>query len=124
MIFEINLKYDCFITALFFSRKELDAGPLTESPIYKKYNKKFANLKKNGDWKINAPGLVEDFEVYDNVLFMEKVEGMNFDKLPKTAKKGAGHTAVHSSLHGMFSENGFFDKRQKISASLKKNNFI
>ncbi|MBW1793711.1 MAG: nucleotidyltransferase domain-containing protein [Deltaproteobacteria bacterium] len=36
LIFDINLKYNCFISALFFSRKELDVGPLTESPIYKK----------------------------------------------------------------------------------------
>ena len=36
LIFELNLKYDCFITALFFSRKELEIGPLSESPIYKR----------------------------------------------------------------------------------------
>jgi len=36
VIFDINLKYNCFITALLFSRKELEVGPLTESPIYKK----------------------------------------------------------------------------------------
>ena len=36
LIFEINLKYNCFITALYFSRKELELGPLDESPIYKK----------------------------------------------------------------------------------------
>jgi predicted nucleotidyltransferase len=36
LIFEINLKYDCFITALFFSRAEIDTGSLSESPIYKK----------------------------------------------------------------------------------------
>ncbi len=36
LIFEINLKYNCFITALFFGREELELGPLMESPIYKK----------------------------------------------------------------------------------------
>ena len=36
LIFRINLEYDCFITALFFSQEELEAGPLSESPIYKK----------------------------------------------------------------------------------------
>ena len=36
LIFDINLKNDCFITALFFSRVELDSGSLSESPIYKK----------------------------------------------------------------------------------------
>lgn len=36
LIFEINLKHDCFITALFFSQAELEKGPLSESPVYKK----------------------------------------------------------------------------------------
>ena len=36
LVFDINLKHDCFITALFFSRVELDTGSLSESPIYKK----------------------------------------------------------------------------------------
>jgi predicted nucleotidyltransferase len=36
LIFDINLKYDCFIAAIFFTRKELEVGPLSESPIYKK----------------------------------------------------------------------------------------
>ena len=36
LIFDINLKYDCFITAIFFSRKELETGPMSESPICKK----------------------------------------------------------------------------------------
>jgi len=36
LVFKVNLKYDCFITALFFSRKELEIGPLSESPVYKK----------------------------------------------------------------------------------------
>jgi len=36
LIFEINLKYDCLITSLYFSRNELEYGALSESPIYKK----------------------------------------------------------------------------------------
>jgi len=36
LVFDINLKHDCFITALFFSRVELVTGSLSESPIYKK----------------------------------------------------------------------------------------
>ena len=36
LIFEINLEYDCLITALFFDREELEFGPLSASPIYKK----------------------------------------------------------------------------------------
>jgi len=36
LIFNINLKHDCFITALFFSQAELETGALSESPVYKK----------------------------------------------------------------------------------------
>jgi predicted nucleotidyltransferase len=36
LIFDINLKYDCFITAIFFTRSELELGPMEQSPIYKK----------------------------------------------------------------------------------------
>jgi predicted nucleotidyltransferase len=36
LIFDINLKYDCLISALYFGRYELEFGPLAESPIYKK----------------------------------------------------------------------------------------
>ena len=36
LIFDINLKYDCFISALYFGRNELEFGPLAESPIHKK----------------------------------------------------------------------------------------
>lgn len=36
IIFEINLKYDCLITSLYFSRSEIEYGALSESPIYKK----------------------------------------------------------------------------------------
>jgi predicted nucleotidyltransferase len=35
LAFEINLDYDCFITTTIFSRKELEEGPLSESPLYK-----------------------------------------------------------------------------------------
>lgn len=33
--FEINLQNDSFISVIIFSRKELEEGPLAESPIYK-----------------------------------------------------------------------------------------
>ena len=36
LMFEINLEYNCFITVLLFSQKELEGGPLSESPIYKR----------------------------------------------------------------------------------------
>ena len=36
LIFEINIENDCLITAIFFDQEEIEAGPLSESPIYKK----------------------------------------------------------------------------------------
>ncbi|MCG2722048.1 MAG: nucleotidyltransferase domain-containing protein [Thermodesulfovibrionales bacterium] len=33
--FEINLDHDCLITTTIFSKKELEEGPLSESPLYK-----------------------------------------------------------------------------------------
>jgi len=38
-LFEINLSYDCFISAVIFSRKELEEGPLDASPLYKAVEK-------------------------------------------------------------------------------------
>ena len=34
-IFSINLKNDCFISAVIFGKKELEEGPLDQSPLYK-----------------------------------------------------------------------------------------
>ena len=36
LVFDINLKYDCLITPLYFSQEGLETGPLSESPVYKK----------------------------------------------------------------------------------------
>jgi predicted nucleotidyltransferase len=44
LIFDINLAHDCFITAIYFSRKELEVGPLSESPIYKKIQQEGISL--------------------------------------------------------------------------------
>jgi uncharacterized protein len=35
IIFDINISHDAFISAIIFGRKELEEGPLSESPIYK-----------------------------------------------------------------------------------------
>ena len=35
IVFETNLKYDTFISTTIFTRKELEEGPMSESPIYK-----------------------------------------------------------------------------------------
>ena len=34
-IFNINLQYDCFISVVLFSKKELEEGPLDQSPLYR-----------------------------------------------------------------------------------------
>ena len=44
LIFDINLEYDCFITAIYFGREELEVGPLSESPIYKKIQQEGISL--------------------------------------------------------------------------------
>ena len=36
LIFDINLEYDCLISAVLFSREELEDGPFDQSPVYKK----------------------------------------------------------------------------------------
>ena len=35
IIYEINLKNDVFISAIIFSKAEVEEGPMAESPIYK-----------------------------------------------------------------------------------------
>ncbi len=35
MIFDVNLKNDCFISVVIFSKDEIENGPMSESPIYK-----------------------------------------------------------------------------------------
>jgi predicted nucleotidyltransferase len=35
IVFEINLENDTFISTTIFSRKEIEDGPLSESPVYK-----------------------------------------------------------------------------------------
>ena len=34
-VFQLNLEHDCFISAIIFGRREVEEGPLGESPIYK-----------------------------------------------------------------------------------------
>lgn len=35
LVFEVNLSHDCFISTVIFGKKELEEGPLGESPIYR-----------------------------------------------------------------------------------------
>jgi len=35
IVFKINLEFDCFISAVIFGRRELEEGPLGESPLYR-----------------------------------------------------------------------------------------
>jgi hypothetical protein len=44
LIFDINLKFDCLISALLFKREELETGALADSPIYKKIQKEGVKL--------------------------------------------------------------------------------
>lgn len=39
IVFDTNLAYDCFISTVIFSKKELEEGPLDESPLYKAIEK-------------------------------------------------------------------------------------
>lgn len=36
LIYDINLAHDCLISAVIFGRRELEEGPLSESPLYKR----------------------------------------------------------------------------------------
>lgn len=35
LVFDINLKYDCFISLTIFTSHEIEEGPMSESPIFK-----------------------------------------------------------------------------------------
>ncbi len=39
ILFKINLKNDCFISAVMFGKKELEEGPMDQSPLYKAIEK-------------------------------------------------------------------------------------
>ena len=36
VVYEINLAHDCLISVVIFGRRELEEGPLGESPLYKR----------------------------------------------------------------------------------------
>ena len=36
LVYDINLTHDCLISVVFFGRRELEDGPLGESPLYKR----------------------------------------------------------------------------------------
>lgn len=61
-----------------------------------------------GGWRFEVPGLVEGFEVRDSILFMEKAEGVTFDKLSAEGRSQAGPALVGSSLRTLF-RSGWFD---------------
>ena len=35
VVFDVNLRYGVFISAVLFGRKELEDGPMSESPLFK-----------------------------------------------------------------------------------------
>ncbi len=75
------------------------------STYYQQYNKKF----NRSEWKINVPSVIEGFSPYKNVLFVQKADGVSFDKLSAQSQLSAGQTTVHSSVYGIFND-GWFDK--------------
>lgn len=36
LVYDINLTHDCLISVVIFGRQELEEGPLSESPLYKR----------------------------------------------------------------------------------------
>lgn len=36
LVFDINLKHGCLIVPLYFSEDEVESGPLSEAPVYKR----------------------------------------------------------------------------------------
>jgi predicted nucleotidyltransferase len=36
LLFDLNLKYECLIIGLYFGTEEIEKGPLSESPVYKR----------------------------------------------------------------------------------------
>jgi predicted nucleotidyltransferase len=36
LVFDINLKHGCLIVPIYFSEAELESGPLSEAPVYKR----------------------------------------------------------------------------------------
>ena len=36
MVYDINLDHDCLISVVIFGRRELEEGPMAESPLYKR----------------------------------------------------------------------------------------
>jgi predicted nucleotidyltransferase len=44
LIFNINLTYDVFISPLFISKKEIEEGIMSESPVYKKIQREGVSI--------------------------------------------------------------------------------
>jgi len=61
-----------------------------------------------GAWRFAVPGLVEGFQLRDSILFMEKAEGMTYDKLSEADRAQVGPLIAESSLSLLF-EKGWFD---------------
>lgn len=56
-----------------------------------------------GDWTFVVPGLVECFQVRDNIMFIDKVEGASFDDMADDDdKRGVGRCMVMAGLISLF----------------------
>ena len=80
-------------------------------------------------WHFEVPALLGEFQVRENLLFMELVEGEAFDALPAGAEKHhVGSQIVESSAIGLL-ERGWLDadrhaRNQRINTATKTISFI
>lgn len=73
--------------------------------VYEKWNKELHS--ELGNWKFDVPGVVEDFGVRKNLLFLEHAKGVSFDRLAKTAQSQVGSPIAKSAIMGLFREGWF-----------------
>ncbi|OFZ47527.1 MAG: hypothetical protein A2417_02585 [Bdellovibrionales bacterium RIFOXYC1_FULL_37_79] len=78
----------------------------TSAEVYEKINTKME--KTMNDWKFHVPSSDDKLGVHENILFMEKGEGITFRKLDRAIQEEIGPHIVESSLRSMF-EYGHFD---------------
>lgn len=76
----------------------------------------YAPLDQNG-WTFKVPGLIAGFKERDNVLVLEKADGVRFDQLPQKQKASAGEAILRSSLRLLFWD-GWFDADRHVGNQL------
>lgn len=76
----------------------------------------YTPLDQNG-WTFKVPGLIAEFQERDNVLVLEKADGVRFDQLPPKQKVTAGEAILRSSLRLLF-QDGWFDADRHVGNQL------